>query len=60
MLPPLLHDSVAMIQTWADKDAYDVQAAKLVQMFVKTFATFEAHVDGAVLNAAPAVRMAAE
>jgi phosphoenolpyruvate carboxykinase (ATP) len=47
-------------ETWTDKDAYDVQAAKLVQMFVKNFATFEAHVDGAVLNAAPAVRMAAE
>ena len=47
-------------ETWADKDAYDVQAAKLVEMFVKNFETFEDHVDGAVLNAAPAVHMAAE
>jgi phosphoenolpyruvate carboxykinase (ATP) len=47
-------------ETWADKDAYDVQAAKLVEMFVSNFATFEDHVDGAVLNAAPAARLAAE
>ncbi|WP_298818879.1 phosphoenolpyruvate carboxykinase [uncultured Roseibium sp.] len=46
--------------TWADKDAYDVQASKLVQMFVDNFETFEAHVDGAVLSAAPALRVAAE
>ena len=47
-------------ETWDDKDAYDVQAAKLVTMFVENFGSFEAHVDGAVLSAAPAVPVAAE
>ena len=47
-------------ETWADKAAYDDQAARLVQMFVDNFATFEDHVDGAVLSAAPALRVAAE
>jgi phosphoenolpyruvate carboxykinase (ATP) len=46
--------------TWADKAAYDEQAAKLVQMFIDNFATFESHVDGAVREAAPALRTAAE
>ncbi|WP_289035540.1 phosphoenolpyruvate carboxykinase [uncultured Roseibium sp.] len=46
--------------TWADKNAYDVQAAKLVQMFIDNFETFEEHVDGSVLAAAPALRAAAE
>ncbi|GAA0780785.1 phosphoenolpyruvate carboxykinase [Roseibium denhamense] len=47
-------------ETWADKAAYDEQAAKLVQMFVGNFETFEAHVDGSVLSAAPSMRLAAE
>lgn len=47
-------------ETWSDKGAYDAQAAKLVQMFVSNFEAFEAHVDGAVLSAAPALRLAAE
>jgi phosphoenolpyruvate carboxykinase (ATP) len=46
--------------TWADKDAYDAQAAKLVQMFQDNFAKFEKHVGADVLDAAPAVRLAAE
>ncbi len=46
--------------TWADKKAYDTQAAKLVDMFVTNFAKFESHVDGSVLAAAPALRTAAE
>ena len=46
--------------TWADKDAYDAQAAKLVDMFVSNFAKFESHVDGAILAAAPSFRAAAE
>ena len=46
--------------TWADTAAYDVQAAKLVQMFVDNFEIFEAHVDGSVREAAPALRNAAE
>jgi phosphoenolpyruvate carboxykinase (ATP) len=39
--------------TWADKDAYDAMAQKLVQLFVDNFAQFEAHVDEGVRNAAP-------
>ncbi len=46
--------------TWQDKDAYDAQAEKLVQMFSSNFETFEAHVDNAVLSAAPVLRAAAE
>jgi len=47
-------------ETWDDKAAYDVQASKLVQMFVDNFESFESHVDGTVLSAAPALRSAAE
>ena len=46
--------------TWADKDAYDVQAKALVDMFQKNFAKFADHVDGDVRAAGPAVRVAAE
>ncbi len=31
-------------QTWKDKEAYDMQAMKLVEMFVKNFAKFEDHI----------------
>jgi phosphoenolpyruvate carboxykinase (ATP) len=41
--------------TWADKDAYDVQARKLGSMFSENFATFEGDVDAAVKKAGPAV-----
>jgi phosphoenolpyruvate carboxykinase (ATP) len=41
--------------TWADKDAYDVQARKLGSMFVENFVTFESDVDAAVKKAGPAV-----
>jgi phosphoenolpyruvate carboxykinase (ATP) len=47
-------------ETWADKAAYDAEARKLVAMFVRNFAKFEAHVDADVRAAAPAVREAAE
>jgi phosphoenolpyruvate carboxykinase (ATP) len=47
-------------ETWADKAAYDAQAKALVDMFVKNFAKFEAHVDADVKAAAPALRQAAE
>ena len=42
--------------TWGDKAAYDAQAAKLAQMFLKEFSVYEAHVDADVLAAAPRVR----
>ncbi len=45
--------------TWADKAAFDVQASKLVRMFIDNFAPFEEHVDAAVLNAAPGGQRAA-
>ena len=46
--------------TWADGEAYDAQAKKLVQMFVTNFAKFEDHVDGNVRDAAPGMPVAAE
>ena len=46
--------------TWADKAAYDAQAAKLVGMFVDNFAKFESHVDASVRGAAPRTQIAAE
>jgi len=39
--------------TWADKDAYDAQAARLAKMFVDNFRTFEADVPAAVRDAGP-------
>lgn len=40
--------------TWQDKDAYDVQAQKLVKMFVANFEKFINHVGDDVRAAAPA------
>jgi phosphoenolpyruvate carboxykinase (ATP) len=39
--------------TWPDAAEYDVQAAKLAQMFVDNFKTFEADVPASVLAAGP-------
>ena len=39
--------------TWADKAAYDAQAHKLVQMFIKNFAKFEDYVGDDVRASAP-------
>jgi phosphoenolpyruvate carboxykinase (ATP) len=39
--------------TWADKDAYDATAQKLVRQFIDNFAQFESHVDEGVRQAAP-------
>lgn len=47
-------------ETWADKAGYDATARSLVEMFNKNFAKFEAHVDGDVKAAAPALKAAAE
>jgi phosphoenolpyruvate carboxykinase (ATP) len=46
--------------TWADKQAYDAQARKLVGMFRDNFKKFEAHVGKDVLEAAPILAEAAE
>ncbi|RFC68560.1 MULTISPECIES: phosphoenolpyruvate carboxykinase [Mesorhizobium] len=46
--------------TWADTNAYDRQAQKLVDMFVTNFAKFEDHVDDGVRGAAPGLKVAAE
>lgn len=46
--------------TWADKQAYDAQARRLVDMFVENFAKFEEHVGNDVLGAAPRIAEAAE
>jgi phosphoenolpyruvate carboxykinase (ATP) len=46
--------------TWADGHAYDRQAERLIGMFIDNFEKFENHVDPAVMDAAPAVRQAAE
>jgi phosphoenolpyruvate carboxykinase (ATP) len=39
--------------TWADGAAYDAQARRLVAMFVRNFAQFEAYVEQGVREAAP-------
>lgn len=46
--------------TWADGAAYDVQAEKLVSMFIANFEKFESHVDSKVRDAAPVLLTAAE
>ncbi|WP_192178338.1 phosphoenolpyruvate carboxykinase [Mesorhizobium amorphae] len=46
--------------TWADKPAYDRQAARLVGMFATNFEKFEAHVDATIMGAAPRLQEAAE
>jgi phosphoenolpyruvate carboxykinase (ATP) len=46
--------------TWADQEAYDRQARRLVGMFVENFGKFESHVDANVLGAAPRYAEAAE
>ncbi|OCW57311.1 phosphoenolpyruvate carboxykinase [Hoeflea olei] len=45
--------------TWTDAAAYDASATHLVSMFIENFAKFEAHVDAAVLEAAPGLKTAA-
>ena len=47
-------------ETWADRQAYDAQARKLVSMFVKNFDTFKDHVGTDVMDASPQMALAAE
>ena len=47
-------------ETWADTRAYDAMAKKLVGMFVKNFAKFEARVGADVKAASPGLQIAAE
>ncbi len=42
--------------TWSNGEAYDVQAAKLADMFVQNFKVYEAHVEADVRAAAPRAR----
>ena len=46
-------------ETWADTDAYDATAAKLVDQFVDNFAQFADHVDEGVRQSAPKVKQPA-
>ena len=46
--------------TWADAQAYDSQAGKLVSMFIRNFEKFEDHVDSKVKDAAPGLLVAAQ
>ncbi|MEP9355296.1 phosphoenolpyruvate carboxykinase [Xanthobacter sp. KR7-65] len=54
--PHILYPS----KTWADKAEFDATARKLVSMFRENFTRFETHVDAAVRDAQPQVRIAAE
>jgi phosphoenolpyruvate carboxykinase (ATP) len=42
--------------TWADKDAYDAMAAKLVDLFVANFEQFADHVDEGVRQSGPSAK----
>ena len=41
--------------TWSDKESYDLQAKKLVEMFSENFAIYESHVDSDIIEAAPKI-----
>ena len=43
--------------TWSNKDNYDAQATKLVDMFNNNFSIFEKHVDEDIMNAAPKINL---
>ncbi|MEM9739393.1 MAG: phosphoenolpyruvate carboxykinase [Pseudomonadota bacterium] len=42
-------------RTWSDPKAYDAQAAKLAEMFIRNFAIYDAHVGASVRAAGPRV-----
>ena len=43
--------------TWSNKDNYDAQATKLVEMFTNNFSIYEEHVDQDVIQAAPRINL---
>ena len=59
-LPGVPSEILDPVNTWADKAEFDATARKLVGMFQKNFAKFEAQVDADVLAAAPDLKLAAE
>jgi phosphoenolpyruvate carboxykinase (ATP) len=48
------------VKTWSSKSDFDATAKRLVSMFRENFVKFEPHVDLAVKEAQPTIRMAAE
>ena len=59
-LPGVPSEILDPVKTWADKAAFDITARKLVGMFQKNFAKFEAMVDAEVRAAQPEAKLAAE
>ena len=43
--------------TWSNKDNYDSQAKKLVEMFTNNFSIYEEHVDQDIIQAAPRINL---
>ena len=43
--------------TWSNKDNYDAQATKLVEMFTNNFSIYEEHVDQDIIQAAPRINL---
>jgi phosphoenolpyruvate carboxykinase (ATP) len=54
--PGVAADVLDPRSTWADKMAYDAQAAKLAAMFVENFKAFSADVDPSVASAGPRIQ----
>ena len=59
-LPGVPSEILDPVKTWKDAADYDATARRLVGMFQKNFAKFEAQVDADVRAAAPDVKLAAE
>ena len=43
------------IDTWSNKDDFDRQARKLVEMFVENFKRFQSEVDADIIRAGPSI-----
>jgi phosphoenolpyruvate carboxykinase (ATP) len=59
MVPGIPSSSLNPRETWAEKDAFDRQAARLVEMFVANFAKFEKKVASEVVRGGPRETVAA-